>query len=164
MANKKDYDLEKVMQAYQKYIDGTYFEKARAVILKDDKIVYIKDSKSNKLNIPGGGVDDKESIEDAAVREALEETGYKVKPIMPVQKKYYEVNMSLGSIDFISKRVAYVYLCEFLEDTHGTRGLSGEFEGNVEIVLGEVDDLKNYHVDDDAIARIKQYIEVSKLK
>lgn len=55
------------------------------VLLNDKKQIYLvkEDDKhqvsNNRWNLPGGAVKDKESLTDAATREALEETGYTVK-------------------------------------------------------------------------------------
>lgn len=149
---KKIKDEIDAMQAYEKYISGAYFEKSRAVILKEGKVVFIKEAE-DKLSLPNGAVYDNESIEDSAVREAISQTGLKVKPVMPIQKKFYERNVSIGSLEFISKRVAYVYLCEYESE--------GENPNNVELELVDIDGLKDYEIEDDAINRIKQYLEVS---
>ncbi len=160
--NKHDaYISEKTMYAYQKYLRGEYFEKARAIILKDGKVAFIKDLSNGNITVPGGGVDDGETLEAAAVREAMEETNIVVKPIMPVGKEFYDVDMQIGDVDFVSKRVAYAYLCEFVEEKEGSNGLEGEYAGKVEIYFDEIDKLEDCNISKDAIERIKQYLEVS---
>ena len=159
MDKHQEYINEKTMYAYQKYLKGEYFEKARAIILKDDKVAFIKDLSNGKVTVPGGGVDENETIEEAAVREALEETNIVVKPIMPVGKEYYDVDMQIGDVDFKSARVAYAYLCEFVEKTEGEQGLDGEYQGEIEVYFDDVEKLSECNISEDAILRIKQYIE-----
>jgi len=58
---------------------------ARTVILNDkNEVIMVHSQKFDYYKIPGGGVEDQESITDAVKREALEETGYKIKVIKPV--------------------------------------------------------------------------------
>lgn len=66
--------------------DGiTHFTSGVAVI-KDGKILIVRrvagDSWGGYYEIPGGGVDEGETFEQAALRELLEETGLEVKEIM----------------------------------------------------------------------------------
>ena len=159
MDKHQAYVNEKTMYAYGKYLRGEYFEKARANILKDNKVAFIKDLSNNKITVPGGGVDDGESLEEAVKREALEETGMIVEPIMPVGKELYDVDMQIGDVDFVSKRVAYAYLCDFIEQKEELHGLDGEYAGKTEIYFGEVDELVNCNISKDAINKIKNYIE-----
>ena len=162
MNKHEAYVNEKTMYAYQKYLRGEYFEKARAIILKEGKVAFIKDLSNGKVTVPGGGVDDGESIEQAAVREALEETNIVVKPIMPVGKEFYDVDMQIGDVDFKSSRVAYAYLCEFVEKKEGKLGLEGEYAGKTEIFFDDIDKLKDCNISEDAIARIEKYLEMVK--
>jgi 8-oxo-dGTP diphosphatase len=48
---------------------------ARAVLFKEDKIALLFVSKNNYHKLPGGGIEQGESIEEALSREILEETG-----------------------------------------------------------------------------------------
>ena len=159
--NHKQCNEDKTMLAYGKYLRGEYFEKVRAVIIKDDKIAFIKDLKTNKVTIPGGGVDQGESIEQACKREALAESGFEVNPIMPVASNEYEIKLNIGSIDFVSKRIEYFYICEFVKNTKkADLGLDGEYEGNVEVFFDSVDKLSQYYkIDQNTIEQVKKYIE-----
>ena len=159
MKKHEDYVNEKTMEAYQKYLSGEYFMKARAIILKEGKVAFIRDLKNGNVTVPGGGVDAGETIEQAAIREAKEETGINVKPIMPVGKEYYNVPMQIGDVDFDSKRVAYAYLCEYESEEEGFAGLEGEYQGKIEVYFDDIDKLAECKIGADAIARIKNYLE-----
>ena len=55
---------------------------AGCLIVKDDKVLMVKEAKKScygQWNFPAGHVDENELITDAAIREAYEETGCKVK-------------------------------------------------------------------------------------
>lgn len=55
---------------------------AGCVIVKDNKILMVKEAKKKcygQWNFPAGHVDEHELITEAAIREAYEETGCKVK-------------------------------------------------------------------------------------
>ena len=55
---------------------------AGALIVKDNKILMIQEAKKScygQWNFPAGHVEEKELITDAAIREAFEETGCKIK-------------------------------------------------------------------------------------
>ena len=159
MDKHQAYINEKTMYAYGKYLRGEYFEKARAIILKDDKVAFIKDLSNGKITVPGGGVDEGETLEAAVKREALEETGIIVEPIMIVGKEYYDVEMQIGDVEFTSSRVAYAYLCDYIEKKEELHGLEGEYTGKTEIYFSEIDELENCNISREAINKIKSYIE-----
>ena len=52
-----------------------------AVVIKDNKLLVIKDKIWQKYKLPGGYIDDRENISQALQREVLEETGIKVELI-----------------------------------------------------------------------------------
>jgi ADP-ribose pyrophosphatase len=51
---------------------------ASVLIIRDSKILFMKHDKLSKWIQPGGHVEDEETPDQAAKREALEETGYKI--------------------------------------------------------------------------------------
>jgi len=159
MDKHQAYINEKTMYAYEKYLKGEFFEKVRAVILKDDKVAFIKDLSNGNITVPGGGVDDGETLEVAVKREAMEETNMVINPIMILGKEFYNVDMQIGDVDFVSKRVAYAYLCEFVEQNKGSNGLEGEYAGNTEIYFDEIDKLKECHISEESIQQVKKYCE-----
>lgn len=52
---------------------------ARAIVLKEDKIALVHMSKDNYYKIPGGGIEDGESVKEGLVREVEEESGCQIK-------------------------------------------------------------------------------------
>ena len=159
MKKHEEYVNEKTMEAYQKYLNGEYFVKARAIIVKDGLVAFIRDLKTDKVTVPGGGVEENETVEQAAVREAKEETGINVTPIMPIGKEYYDVPMQIGDVDFDSKRVAYAYLCEYDSQEEGFAGLDGEYQGKIEVFFDDINRLSECNIGEDAIIRLKNYLE-----
>ena len=57
--------------------NGSVFSRpsARAIIIKDGKIAMVYSKKYNYYKFPGGGIETGEYMEDALIREVLEETG-----------------------------------------------------------------------------------------
>ena len=54
---------------------------ARAIIVKDNKILLSCETRNNVYMSPGGGLEEGETLEECCCRELQEETGYIVKPI-----------------------------------------------------------------------------------
>ncbi len=60
---------------------------ARAVIFNNqNQVAIVKVAKENYYKIPGGGLEEGETIEQALFRECLEEAGYPIKIIQPIGK------------------------------------------------------------------------------
>ena len=141
-----DYKRKKLEYSYELFKAHKFFKKARAVVVHENKVLLIevtyleepgKDLVKNNNRkggnkhylLPGGGVDDGETIKQAVTREALEEYGVKVKPIKYLGKSYYTVPMNIDGIDFKSNRVEYYYLCKLESSNEFEQfGLEGEFE------------------------------------
>lgn len=76
--------------------DNYEIQLSGCVIIKEEKILLLWKKKHNHYELPGGKVEDKESIEAAALRETKEETGCDV-----ILKKY------VGYKEFIIKEKNY---------------------------------------------------------
>ncbi len=87
---------------------------ARAVVLKNEDILLIYTKYYDDYTLPGGGIDENESIEDGLLRELEEETGAKgikiLKPLgiyeeyRPYYKGYEQLHM-----------LSYIYICDIDE-------------------------------------------------
>lgn len=68
-----------------------------ALIIKNGQILLIKEQGLNLWEMPGGGVENGESLEDSLKREVLEETGYRVSKVLAsiTQRKtnYYSIKL-----------------------------------------------------------------------
>ena len=72
-----------------------YFSKTRTccrgIIINEGKILLSYETKTDQYMIPGGGLEEKESIEECVVRELSEETGYLVEPtkyVLRIEEHY----------------------------------------------------------------------------
>ena len=82
----------------------------RGIIVKDGKILVSREEKSDYWLIPGGGLEPQESLEDCCVREALEETGYIVKPL----KQFLTLNEYYEEYKYVS----HYFVCEVIGTGH----------------------------------------------
>jgi len=95
-----------------------YRDSARAIILKENKILLVYSEESKEYKFPGGGVQENEIREYALRREVLEEVG----------KKVNSVNESLGYIDQMYNDIydrrkyfylrSYYYFCEVFDEDY----------------------------------------------
>ena len=104
--DKKDYVL-----------NGSVFcrPSTRAVIIKDGKIAMVYSKKYNYYKFPGGGIEADECMEDALIREVLEETGLCV--IRNSIQEYGQVHrIQKGTKEDIFIQDNYYFLCGVKED------------------------------------------------
>lgn len=78
---------------------------AGCVIVRDNKMLMVKEAKKKcygQWNFPAGHVDEGELITDAAIREAYEETGCKVKltGVLPISTAVLDNNETLIAVSF----------------------------------------------------------------
>ena len=78
---------------------------AGCVIIRDNKILMVKEAQKKcygQWNFPAGHVDEGELITDAAIREAHEETGCKVKltGVLPISTAVLDNNKTLIAVSF----------------------------------------------------------------
>ncbi|MBQ6931844.1 MAG: NUDIX domain-containing protein [Clostridia bacterium] len=79
-------------------------ESARALVIKDGKILLTYEANIDNYMSPGGGVEEGETLEECCIRELREESGFEVKPV----ERFVTVNeFSLGTL-YISN----YFLCE----------------------------------------------------
>ena len=97
--------------------DGSVFcrPSARAVIIKDGKIAMVYSKKYNYYKFPGGGIEADECMEDALIREVLEETGLCV--IRDSIQEYGQVHrIQKGTKEDIFIQDNYYFLCSVKKD------------------------------------------------
>lgn len=152
------YLQEKAKLSYKKYKNNEYFEKARAIVAKYGKVLLIKDLSNGNITVPGGGVDDGETIKQAVIREAKEETGMDVEPVCVVSEATYEVPMKYKNKEFISKRRETYYLCDIVAENQEQHGIEGEYAGKTEIYFAEIDELSKTKISKDGIEKVKEII------
>ena len=138
------YKLQKIKYSYNLEKKGRLFEKVRAVVVNDGKVLILFNPKTNAYTVPGGGVDEGETVEQAVKREALEESGYQVEPVKKIWSNFYEVPMEFEGKKFISHRVEYYYLCTSKNQNHeNINGIEGEYECKIMQEWSDFEKLKN---------------------
>ena len=129
--DNNQYVNNKAIVVYNLLKNNKFSRKVRAIVIKDNKLLVIKIEYNNgKVHylLPGGTVDEGETIKMAVVREVLEEYAINVKPSKYLGKLYYKVAMELNGEKFNSRVIDYYYICEFLSSADGTDfGIDGEF-------------------------------------
>ncbi|MCI8403099.1 MAG: NUDIX domain-containing protein [Lachnospiraceae bacterium] len=96
---------------------GNVFKRpsARAIIIKDGKIAMVHSKKNNYYKFPGGGIESAENIENALIREVLEETGLCV--IKNSIQEYGQVRrVQKGAKEDIFVQDNYYFFCCVKED------------------------------------------------
>lgn len=146
---KEEYFNEKMKYAYGLYLKGESFKKARAIVVKGDKLVVLvgKPSESESYYYaPGGGVEEGETLEEAVEREVMEELGVKCKARKKIYSETYQPTVEYNGKKFVSKREAHYFICDFISYVKRDKlGIDGEFEDGIqvrEIGLDKLDRLK----------------------
>ena len=128
---RKETNLKKIEMSYNLTKNRKFFKKARAVVVKDKKLLLIKvDYKDGHVHylLPGGGVENGETIKQTIIREAFEEYNAEVVPIKYLDKQYYNIDLEYNDEKFVSHRVEYYYICEFKTfSNRKTMGVGKEF-------------------------------------
>lgn len=84
-------------------------EACRGIVIKNEKILLTYEVNTDQWFIPGGGLEEKESMQECCVRELAEETGCVIK----VNQQYLTINEYYGEWLFIS----HYYLCDYIGET-----------------------------------------------
>lgn len=85
-------------------------EAVRGLVRKNDKILMIH-TKEGDYKFPGGGVEEKESHEEALKREVLEETGLIIEEVYELIGQVIERREDKHDSCSIFEMVSYYYLC-----------------------------------------------------
>lgn len=158
---KREYDE----FAYNLFKAGKSFRKSRCIIIKDDKLFVIHRKSNNFIGLPGGGIESGENAYMAAKREAMEETGILVKPLKIIDKSYFNVDMKFGTEKFVSKRVEFYVLCEYVKKENNGGGLEGEFDKDgIEILMLDENELGRIsHISKKTLNKISKLMKKNKL-
>ncbi len=103
--------------------DGTVFERpsVRGIIMKNGKILMIHSLKYDYYKLPGGGIEEGESYEEALIREVKEESGYFLKPDT-IKEFGYVRRKSKGMKEDIFIQDNYYFVCE-TDETQASQNL-----------------------------------------
>ena len=78
----KEYFEDKSKLYYENYINHKCTKKVRGIVLNEmGQILLLHSKRHNGFSIPGGTVEENESIKDTVIREVFEETGAEIIPI-----------------------------------------------------------------------------------
>lgn len=84
---------------------------SRGIVIKEDKIAILNKANKNEFKLPGGGIEENETPEDAFRRETLEETGCEVNIIDCLGT--IEEHKTLANF----KQISYVFVGKVVNDT-----------------------------------------------
>ena len=104
----------------------------RGILVKDGKVLLSYEVKNDKYIIPGGGVEEGESLEQCCEREMLEETGMVVKAL----DNYLVVNELFSDWNHIN----HYFVCEFIEETGKLHLTEAEVNANCTFVWKPMDE------------------------
>ena len=131
----EQYNKEKLAFALNLSKQNKFFRKARALVVKDGKLLVLHKLNNHSLQLPGGGINDNENAKSATLREVKEETNAIIKINHYLGKYYYTAKLDLNNQQFLSKRVEFIYICDFVKFCEDRPlGIDGEFSNNVELV------------------------------
>ena len=127
LSYKYDLPIEKIKMDFASEIGyQTPKVETRAAIIKDDKILLVKEHLDGKWALPGGYQDVNVSIRENVIKEASEEAGAVVQPLKVVAvldyNRHHHVNFPLGMVKIF-------VLCEYINHSfnENTETLGAEF-------------------------------------
>ena len=127
LSYKYDLPIEKIKMDFASEIGyQTPKVETRAAIIKDDKILLVKEQLDGKWALPGGYKDVNVSIRENVIKEASEEAGAVVQPLKVVAvldyNRHHHVNFPLGMVKIF-------VLCEYINHSfnENTETLGAEF-------------------------------------
>lgn len=85
---------------------------SRGIVIKDNKIAILNKTNKNEFKLPGGGIEENETPEDAFKREVLEETGCEIEIIKCLG--IIEEHKTLANF----KQISYVFVANVTNDTN----------------------------------------------
>ena len=119
-ANQVEYQLPRGEQVHWRI-------SAYPLVLRDKKILVIKPRWSDRWELPGGGVEMGEKINEAMIRECYEETGYKIMAISDIPVYIGENDFYIPTLKKFYHSIVMAFparLVSEVQDKHGIN--SGE--------------------------------------
>ncbi|KAA1156827.1 NUDIX domain-containing protein [Pseudoalteromonas fuliginea] len=103
--------------------EGTIFTRltARAIVTKNNKILLMYTNRYEDYSLPGGGVDDGESIEQGLIRELSEETGAQKISVVKAFGLYEEYRPWYKEDFDIIHIKSYCYVCNIADELGKTQ-------------------------------------------
>jgi 8-oxo-dGTP pyrophosphatase MutT (NUDIX family) len=104
---------------------------ARAVVFKGSRVVVVRQSDGERHIRPGGRLEPGESVEDAARREVLEETGWELGPLTPLGLLHFQ-HLGQKPADFAYRWCDFIqpmFVAEARTYRRGARDLSQQEVG-----------------------------------
>ncbi len=83
----------------------------RSAVIKDDKLLLVKEKQDGRWALPGGWADVGDYPSEVAIRETKEESGYDIKPIKIAA--VFDANRSGRPLEFFHA-FKIIFLCDFL--------------------------------------------------
>lgn len=132
--DKKDYDE-----------DNKYNKRfaSRGILIKNNKILLTKSKKYGEYKIPGGGIEENETIIEALIREVHEETGYRVIKDKIKPFGYYREKRKDLKEEGIFDQTSYYFLCEFDCNVDNPTPTESELNSGYEPIWVNIDEAIN---------------------
>lgn len=89
-------------------------QKVEVVVMRDSKICLCPPTSRRRYwTIPGGGIDEGESMIDAAIRESLEEVGIRIKNVQPLNFSKVFMNTSRAAQEGYAGGESHFYVADW---------------------------------------------------
>ena len=131
-----------------------------AVILNDqDQILMIRSKWNTNWILPGGGVEEGESIEEAVIRECMEEVGYRIvldeKPFLTGRSHFYD---DVLHHKFYSSS-NYMFIGRIVAEERIEGGIEGEVDEISWVKLSELNESNCHHTFTDVVKKVQEQKE-----
>lgn len=134
---------------------------SRALIIKDDKVAILYSKKYDFYVTPGGGVEQDETLEEACIREAREESGLIIKPIKQI---------ALLDTNYPRVRIKHNYfICDLLEESNKVNMTEQEKDQDLQLKWMTLEEVKNAFSTHSSIMKYdtwmqREYVIISELR
>ncbi|USK71203.1 NUDIX domain-containing protein [Peribacillus asahii] len=122
---------------------------AKAIIISEDRVLLTKnqDNEGYFYLFPGGGQEHGETIQNALIRECIEEIGQQVEigELLHI-REYIGKNHEHSSFDFDVHQVEYYFDCKIVNNTDGYKEPTNPDSHQVGIEWIHINDLLQYRV------------------